>query len=375
MEEWSQSLLTALLNSLKNPQLYWVFILSFFVVSHVRNEQRVYFGKALYSKIHTWLKTFSFAIISGIILSAITLSFGLIFTYEIIVILCVVTFILSVGYRSKFLSISFILGFTYILLLPTNLNFYDKEAHTLFISMTMMIGLLLLVEAHSISRMKTKDLSPEVRMSRRGSLIGRFSFEKITFIPFFIFVPGETLLPFLPVFSFGDGLYSLALVPFVFGFQYRTNNHFPQVAFRKIAKQTAFLGGIVLIGSGISMMVPLVNYIVVIIAIIGQLYIHVSASMEENSHQSAFLGLEQKAKVFWIDKGSIAEAAGIQIGDTITAINDKAVENTSDVDRLLLRLPPGRREFTVVNYLNESRSIMIVDPVYNRYDFGIRFID
>src|SRR5699024_1206412 len=123
----------------------------------VRNEQRIYFGKALYGKMHTWLKTFSLAIFSGIILSAIILSLGLVFTYEIIVILCVVTFILSVGYRSKFLSISFILGFTYILLLPTNLNFYGDEAHLLLFSMTTIIGLLLLVEAYSIFRMKTKD--------------------------------------------------------------------------------------------------------------------------------------------------------------------------------------------------------------------------
>lgn len=375
MEEWSQSLLLAVLNSLKNPQLYWVLILSCFVVYHVRAEQRRYFGKALHSNIHTWFKTFSFAILSGIIISTITLSIGLIFTYEIIVILCVVTFILSVGYRSKFLSISFILGFTYLLLLPTNLNFYQEEAYYLFISITTMIGLLLLVEAFKINQIKPKDLSPEIRLSRRGATIGRFSFEKLIFVPFFIFVPGDTFIPFLPAFSFGDGLYNIVLVPFIFGFNYRTNYHVPQIATKRIAKHTAILGGIVLIGSIISFALPIINYVVVAIAIIGQMYIHVTASAEENSYQSAFLGIEQAAKVFWIEKGSIAEASGIQIGDTITAINDKKVEMANDVDRLLLRLPPGTREFTVVNYLNESRSVMIVDPVYNRYEFGVRFID
>src|SRR5699024_2918160 len=144
----------------------------------------------------------------------------LVFTNEIIVVLSVMTFILTIGYRLQFLSATYILGFTYLLLLPTHLNFFGDEAFYLMFSITTLIGIMLLLEGHHIFHMKTKHLSPEFRVSLRGAKIGRYSFEKLLFVPFFIFVPGETIVPFFPVFSFGEGTYTLALIPFIFGFSY-----------------------------------------------------------------------------------------------------------------------------------------------------------
>lgn len=375
MEEWSQSLLQALINCIKNPQLYWAFLVSFFVVYFVRNEQRRYFGKALYGRINTWLHTFTFSIVGSLIISAITLTFGLVFTYEIIVILCVITFILTIGYRLTFLSASFILGFTYLLLLPTHLNFFQGEAYYLMISMTLIIGCMLLIEAYHVYKIKPKHLSPEIRISLRGAKIGRFSFEKLLFVPFFVFVPGDTLLPLLPVFSFGDGIYSLALIPFIFGFNYQANHHVPQVITKKIATYTAILGSIVIIGSIVSFIMPVINYGVIAIAIIGQLYIQITAKVEENHHLSTFIGLKNEPKVFWIEKESIAEAADIQIGDTIVAVNQQQVQTIDHLNDVLKRLPPGTREFTIENYLHNIRSVKIVEPVYSSEEFGVRFID
>lgn len=375
MNAWIQSVLQALLHTIQNPLLYWAIGLSFFTVYHIRKEQRQFFGKALYSNLKTWSHNFVFSIITSFIISAIAILFGLVFTKEIIVILSVVTFILTIGYRLQFLSATYILGFTYLLLLPTHLNFFGDQAFYLMFSITTLIGIMLLLEGHHLFHMKTKHLSPEIRVSLRGAKIGRYSFEKLLFVPFFILIPGETIIPFFPVFSFGEGTYTLALIPFIFGFSYRISKDLPQIVTKKLAIRTASLGIIVIMASVLSLAFPVINYGVVAIAIIGHLYIQVSSKIDERSQETAFLDLEKQAKVFWVKRGSIADIAGLQIGDTIIEINNHKVKDVDDVNRILHALPPGTTAFTVENYVKEIRSFVITEPIYNYQDFGIQFIE
>lgn len=375
MNIWVDAIINSLLTALKNPLTYWALFMSFFVVHYVRHRQKTFFRKTLNDYKTTWFQTNKIALLGSLLVSGLSYVFGFIFTYEIIVILTVITFILSIGFRTKFLSSTYILGFTYFLMLPTFINFFQYEAKSLLISITFIVAIFLFIEAFELHRIKTRHFTPEVTYSKRGTIIGQFSIERFFIVPFFVFVPEGDLSPLIPLLPFGSTSYDIAFIPFIFGFNYRANDELPQVVIHKIKKQTITLASVILIGSILSIYVPYLTFIVMAVAIIGHLYIQSSNTVEENRLQASFLSMAKEPIVFWVEKGSIAESVGLEVGDQIIAINDQSIHHTNDFDSYLLNHHTDEYHITILNSKQEEVQLTIENKIKNRHQLGLHFID
>gem|GEM_PF-5002064 len=370
---WINEINHAFIDILKNPVIYWVIILVILTVYKRRKIEKKQFGKHIHSFFPAWTTTLFITIISSISVSFVAIYFGLHITYEIILILSIVTICFSLIYQHIFLSVSYTLGFTYFLLFLSIQNLFENST-TILTSVVFLIGVFLIIEAVLIKTMKNDHFFPERWKTPRGAKYGQYRLQKITIIPCLLFVPDGILAPFYPVFTLGDSQYNIALVPIVLGFSYLAKNNLPQVVAKTVAKRTCLLGIIVIVGSVIGLYQPIILSYVVLLAILGKIVIRILYINSEFQGSPIFFDMENKPTIFWVEKNSLAEKLGLQIGDTIIKINEQAVETREDVDQLLLQHQNEYLTISIEDRHHQQRTINKAVFAKNKEELGVIFI-
>lgn len=321
-----------LLSLLKNPLIYWVILLSFMAAKRRRVRETLQFNKQITTRSTMWNKTLLLSVVFGLLISLLTLTFGLIITYEVVLILCIVTFLISYVYHYKFLSISFTLSITYLLLFKSIQNHYDNSI-VILTSLTVLIGLFLIIEAVFISRFKNTDSSPELSLTNRGATFGQIHINKIRLIPFLIFVPSgpfTAIFPILPDVTIDGTDYNIVFVPLFIGFHFLAAKNLPNKIAKRNASRVATLGILVLLLSGTAYYIPWLSIPVVLIALIGRGIIQATSDRWSSTKALQFSSVAMDVKVFWIVENSPAENMGLEIGDTIMKINRESILTTED---------------------------------------------
>src|SRR5699024_3890866 len=155
----------------------------------------------------------------------LAVSVGIVLSYEVILVLALVTIILSLFGSLQFLSASYTIGITFIVLLivpfiPSNFTipFIDFTSISLvhFVSLTILVAILLFIEAVLLRTMKSKQTYPSLHLSERGVWIGQFEAKRMMLIPFFVLIPTNkitVIAPLFPYFTFGEQSFTLLLLP------------------------------------------------------------------------------------------------------------------------------------------------------------------
>src|SRR5690625_3265058 len=135
--------------------------------------------------------TWPIALLAGLIISLFTAGIGVTFTYEIIIILSAFIVILSITYHYTFLSASYTLGFTFIVLKFLAYKQPDNPLYSpeFFTSFALLIGWVLLFEAMLYLRTKERDTFPDVVRSQRGKWLGLHHLRKVTVITTLVPLP------------------------------------------------------------------------------------------------------------------------------------------------------------------------------------------
>lgn len=322
---------------LKHPLVYWTIILSF-IISYRRKHTEVFlFNKAVTNRFLEWNNTFILSLFASLSISFISLVFGLVITYEVILILCIVIIASTYVYHLKYASAAYTIGITYLLLAKSIQNHYEKNI-VILASITILIGLFLIIEAALLKSVKNKHSAPEILQTNRSGLFGQLNLNKISFIPFFIFVPGNaitSIIPLWPTFTLGDETYGLVLIPFFIGFNYLFYGSLPENGVKAAANRMFLLGVVVTLLSIGSLFIPFISPFIVLIAIIGRLIIQFSVTKVEQRTIPLFLDKNEYVTVLWVVKGSPAAKIGLQIGDKIVKVNNQHVDDVNAFYSLL----------------------------------------
>src|SRR5690625_4387983 len=147
----SSQILVELIHIIKiflyQPLLYW--ILFFIIYAHIERKKReqLQFRYSYVPLFAHFRKSVVTALFLGIILSIITVGVGTVFTYEIITILTIVTFILTILFRHVAFSAMYPLTITFVLfykLAPqSSVAYYDISSLT-FTGLILVASVLLL---------------------------------------------------------------------------------------------------------------------------------------------------------------------------------------------------------------------------------------
>lgn len=323
-----------------NPVFYWTFILVLLAgYRRIRNE-RLNFGFKLFDVFSEWRKTWTVSIISGIILSIAFIGVGMVFSYETIFLLGIVTILLSLTLRFSMLSASYTIGITYLLLLfmPFLLEYQqlidaDLFKNTNFTGLSFLLAIFLMVEAILLRRSNRNSTFPELQLGRRGIWIGVHHIKKMALIPFFVIIPSgliTSFAPFWPYFSLNGETYSLLLVPFVIGFDHIVKGNLPEKAANHLARSIQILSLFVLLLAVGSIYIGWLSLGAAVVAILGREFINYRHRLAENKKTSYFNRTEHGLKVLAIIPGTPADRLGILVGETIEKVNGKKINSMDE---------------------------------------------
>ncbi|WP_087972581.1 PDZ domain-containing protein [Oceanobacillus rekensis] len=365
-----------------NPIVYWTILLILLAGYRRIKRERLDFGTKVYDIFSEWKNTWGISLFSGLALSIITIGAGIVFSYESIVLLAIVTIVLSIALRFTMLSPSYTIGFTFILLLflPFLLGNQTVIAMELtseinFTGLAVVAGLLIIVESILIGRVKRNETYPSIALSDRGIWVGQHRIKKLSLIPFFVLVPNGLITPFVPWWpsiAIGEASYSLVLIPFLIGFDYLAKGHEPMQATGKIAKFNGLLGtGVVLIAVG-SIFIPFLSIVAIVLAIIGKEYLNYKYRVGDRLRRPFMQPKEKGLKVVGIIQGTPAARLEVFPGETIAKVNGKKVVTEAEFYKAL----QGSGAFFKLDVLDDNQEVRFVQGALyegDHHELGLLF--
>lgn len=370
---WVFEFKLALIEFIKNPVSYWIIAL-FIILGRQRQKLEVkQFGRKMNSLFSSLLNLTFIGLFSSVFLSTFAIYFGVVVTYEFIIVATVITILLSIVYQQVFLSIAYTLGATFFILYLSTKHLYS-ESNAIFLSILLLIGMLLIIESILLITTKKHHYYIEQRVTPRGKLYGQFFLEKMLIVPVFMFVPDGNLFAILPLFSIGDEQYSLTLFPVVLGFSFIAKQQLPKSLLQKLSQQIFLLGAFIIAMTVVSYFYLSLIPFIILLAIIGRLTIQFRSVSKEKLAVPYFFEMDNTPTIFWVYANSPAEKAGLKIGDTIVKINGEKVTTIEDVDNLLIRF---KDEYLTIVFRDKNYTLKTSRrPIYanNRQQLGIKFI-
>ncbi|ASK62731.1 PDZ domain-containing protein [Virgibacillus phasianinus] len=383
LEVWAMEFAKGIGKLFLNPLTYWTFIFIIFAGIRRIKRERINFGIKIADVFSEWKSTWTVSIFVGILVSGICIGAGVVFSYETIALLCAVTILLSLSMRFTFLSPSYTIGGTLILLLfmPIIINNQTYFDHQLFedinfAGIALLAGLFLLVEAILTYRIKQGETYPNLTVGSRGKWVGFHHLKKLSFIPFFTLVPTGLIAPFAaywPSISVDGETYGVLLVPFIIGFDHSVKNVLPEVAAKSLGRKMGLLGMIVLLIAIGSIFYWSLSIAAVVIAILGREFVSYRHRSKDGAKQSFFSQSTRGLTVIAIVPHTPAERLGIQIGEKISKVNGRTVQNVDQFYQFL-QISGAFAKLEVLDRAWEPRLLQTAIYQDDHHELGLVFV-
>lgn len=382
--DWSIEIAKGIGKLFLNPLSYWTILLFVWTGFKRIKIEREQFGTKVFNLFTEGQKTIVFSVVFSIIISLLAIFTGIVMSFETILLLALVTILVSITGSTTFLSASYTIGITFVLLilLPFSnvdavVSFVDFSTLSIvhFISLSFLTGILLHVESLIVVSKTNKQTFPELSLSERGIWIGQHQIKALSFIPFLVLMPTEKLsilAPIWPYFHYGDQSFSLVLIPFLLGFQYNVRGGLPRESARHIGRATFWLSLFVLACAFVSIYIPALSFVAIIIAIVGKEWITYRHKMNDRKKRPFFTPLDKGIKVLATIPNSPADRLGIVVGETILKVNGKFVTSSAQLYEALQN-SGAFFKLDVLDYNGEVRFINSAFYEEDHHKLGIIF--
>lgn len=384
IESWLFELAKGIGKLFFNPLSYWSIILIFLVGYKRIRRERTQFGIKIHDVFSEWTSTWKLSLLLGVVISLLTLGTGMVFSYEVIILLSIVIIILSLTFNYSLLSPSYTIGFTFLLVVLSPLLLENQTIinSNLFIgvnftSLAILLGVFLVIEAILLRMTQRNESFPELVLSERGMWIGQHRLKKLSIIPFFVIVPSGLITPFAPYWPFfdiGGESFSLLLLPFLIGFNHIVRGNLPKIVAQNLAKSIGLLSFLVLVFAITSIFPPLswLSIVAVIVAILGREFINYKHKVKDKESSVYFRPIDDGLKVLGVIHDSPADRLGILIGEKIVKVNGNKIYNANEFYNCL---SDGGVNFRleVIDDANEMRYVQSALYEGDHHELGIIF--
>lgn len=383
-EVWFTELLWGIVYSFMNPLLYWSIILVIFAGIRRIRQERNQFGIKVNDLFSEWSRTWIFSIGFGLIATAIMIGVGVELSYEMLLVLSTVTILLSIHGKLTWISASYTVGLTYMIivfapLLLTNQSVIPVERFegVHLTAIALLVALFVIAESILLYTTNNKETFVQATTSARGSRIGQHHLRKIAIFPFFVLLPSGLITPiasFWPYVSLGGDTYSLLLFPFLLGYDHAVKSTMPQEAAKYIGKRMGLLGLLIFAFVAGSLFIPFLSAIAVVVAIIGRELILYRFRMREKQATPYFTPLEKGLMVLTVIPRSRADRLGIVVGDTIARVNGKEVASVTEFYYALQK----SGAFFKLDILDKEGEVRFVQSAFyegDHHELGIIFVE
>ncbi|MBB5146172.1 hypothetical protein HNQ35_001373 [Cerasibacillus quisquiliarum] len=317
-----------------NPLLYW-FILLMIISSYIRvRSERSDYGRKLFPMLSEMSHTWVISIVASMILSMFIYLTGIYITFEAILLISIVTVILSFNYRYRFLSPSYTLGLSFLMILVYSKLGIDTSRFPIesISGWLILTGMLLIVEAFLFYSVQRQQLYSEISPSYRGLWINQLYIRRSMFVPFIVYLPSGTVET-ASTFSTELISFQLTIFPFFIGLNEVVEQQEEVPLAQRKAKYIALLGVIVMSLAIGSYVISWFSWVTLCIAILGRLFIQYY--VKADTMRSYYFALKDQLKVLTVIRDSYADRLGIESGDEIIRVNGSLIKNIDDFNEAL----------------------------------------
>ncbi|WP_138420708.1 PDZ domain-containing protein [Aquibacillus sediminis] len=388
MEGWFLEVAKGIGKVFLHPLLYWFILLTILTSLTRIKQERKQFGTKVFDVFSEWHRTWSVSILSGLVLSVITIGIGFMLDPAVILLLAVITFLLTLTKRFTWLSAAYTFGFTYLLLLSV-LPYIDESFDVQwlepwkqglfnfhFVSFAILLGLFVIIEAILLFRVTRQESFPELVKGNRGKWIGQHRVKKLAMIPFFTLVPGGAILPIAdwwPVFQIDGQSYGLIVLPIVIGFEHVFRGALPTKFSRHLGQSVLLLGLLTLALAIAGMYVPILATVAVIVALVGREFISYRHRIIDQQKKPFFSPDPTGLFILGVIPGGPADILGLLPGEKINKVNGQTVHNEEQFYEAL-QLNSAFCKLDIIDDRGEVRFVQRAMYQGEHHELGLLFV-
>ncbi len=325
-------------------------------------------------------------VVIGLVLSILTITLGFTIPIVAIQVIVIMTILMSLTTRFRFLSPTYVIGITIFVLfflykkdvpisfLGDAINEMDGQ---LFPALAIVMGLLMIAEGILIKKNASKSTSPKLITSNRGMIVGAHGSKRVWMIPLMLFVPGgELASPFdwWPVLSLGEGIQvTPILVPFLLGFSQQVHGSLPKESIQISGQRIIALGILVLAIAIGSIWLPILTIAAATIAILGRELTYYFNKLHEQQSPFYFSKRDHGVLILGIIPDSPADKMALEVGEIITKVNGTPVHTEKQLYEAL-QYNPAHCKLEILDSNNQVRLVQKALFQGEHYELGILFI-
>ncbi|WYP25807.1 PDZ domain-containing protein [Alkalihalobacillus sp. FSL W8-0930] len=341
-----QTILIALASFFANPITYFGLLLVYIIASKRVKKERSSFHTRVYRRLADFIVPFWPALLIGLCLSVLLLGIGFVLEWQALAIMMMITFLIMLTFQLRWLSPSYIIGFTIIALVVIPLtgdypfihDYIDlMQVDKLIPILSLLLGLLVIAEGILIQKNGTVYTSPRLERASRGKWIGFHLSERIWFLPLIVFIP-DGIIPmfeYWPVLPVAGMELQPLLIPFLIGFKQKITSSLPKDAIRSAGRQVLVFGIVLLLLAISTLFVGWIAYVVAGIAIIGREYLWHLAKTRDKQGLPMYVEQTEGCTILGVLPGSLADKLDLKVGETIVKVNGrKVIDETSFYEAL-----------------------------------------
>ena len=326
------------------------------------------------------------SIFFGLIFSVVTLATGLVIPVAAMILIAALTIVAALTMKRRLVSPVYTVGVTFFILfflfdrkvdMPIFTDAFAEIGQSVYPTLVILIGLLLIAEGFLIATNGSKNTSPKLEISKRGQTIGVYVSQRIWLLPMFVLIPGGNLpAPFdwYPIFTIGEIHLSPIVLPFLIGFRQKVYGAIPEQAIEAHGKQVWAFGCLITILAVISYWVPVLAIITVILAILGRELIQYYNKSQDEKQPFYFSKSKFGVQVLGVIPNSPADKMGLAKGEVISKINGVTVREEEELYRALQK----NRAYCKLEVIGLNQQIRFVQRALfegEHYELGILFVD
>lgn len=382
---WLLEIAKAIGRFFMNPVFYFSIILVLTAGFMRVKRERSDFNVRVHNGFHELKHLLPAGLLTGMMISIITLGAGLIFPFELIAAVAVITVVLGIVGNARLLSPALTIGLPVLAVfaiqyLPIHIPYLDALAEDplLLTAIPVFIGLMVFTEGLLILKNGLWDVSPKLRTSRRGLTVGALQVKRLWLLPVFFLLPAGPItsaFEWWPAIQWGTESYSLVLVPFLLGFQQQVQSTLPKETVGRMGKQVVALGILLLASATLSTLYPnIVSPIVVGAAVVGRLWISYMHRVRENNSLYYFTPRNNGAIILDVLPGSPAAKMELKTGEIIQSCNNISVTNKEELFEALLK-NRAYCKLEVLDVNGEKRFAQCALYEGDHHELGILFVE
>lgn len=205
---------------------------------------------------------------------------------------------------------------------------------TVLITITMITGLLVIVEGSLIRKYGHSNLTSYLIKTNRGLQAAVLKSKKLWLLPIVFVVPGDFLqeiFPYWPQITLGSTEFTFLIVPLIIGFSQVIRTRYPDELLPQMGRAIMVIGFVITAAGVAALWMPIVAWGGLLAGLVARIVLAIVTSIQERRKHYLLSPQSKGVVISGIVPDSPGEKMGLRVGEIIRTVNGKTVHTEKEL--------------------------------------------